>query len=340
MRTGIFWFLLLSELPTEATQNLISMKILAFAVLAGTVVQSGLACDLCAIYSASQAKGQVGHGWFAGLAEQYTHFGTVQVDGHPVADPSHQYLNSSISQLFGGYNFSERFGAQFNLPVVYRAFRRPDSMGGIQTGTESGIGDSSILLTGVPYRVHKKGFAFNWNVLAGVKLPTGNSDRIKEEVNEVEKPVGPPSGIHGHDLTLGSGSADAIVGTGVYGRWDKFYLTANVQYALRTTGDFNYRFANDLTWSGGPGYFLLLRDNYTLSLGAVVSGENKDKDTFRGEQAEDTGMTAVYLGPELSLTWGEHLSAYLVADLPVSLANTSLQTVPDYRIRGGVTWRF
>jgi hypothetical protein len=33
-------------------------------------------------------------------------------------------------------------------------------------------------------------------------------------------------------------------------------------------------------------------------------------------------------------------SAYLAADLPVSMRNTSLQTVPDYGIRGGLTWHF
>jgi hypothetical protein len=316
------------------------MKILIPAVLAVASIQPVFSCDLCAIYAASQAHGEVGHGFFAGVAEQFTHFGTVQVDGHEMPDPSRQFLDSSISQLFTGYNFTDRLGVQFNLPVIYRSFRRPDSMGGIETGNESGIGDCSVLVTFVPCAVHKKNYAFNWNILGGVKLPTGSSDRMKEELNEVEKPAGPPSGIHGHDLTLGTGSFDGIVGTGIFGRWQKFFLSANVQYALRTKGDFEYRFADDLTWSGGPGYYMLLNDNYTLSVQAVVSGEHKDKDTFRGAQAVDTGMTAVYFGPEVSLTWGEHLAAYLVADLPVSLANTSLQTVPDYRIRGGVTWRF
>src|SRR4051794_16042114 len=114
------------------------MKILVSTVLVA-VAQPVFSCDLCAIYSASQARGEVGQGPFAGVAEQFTHFGTVQVDGHEVANPSGQYLNSSISQLFAGYNFNERFGLQFNLPVIYRSFKRPDDLGGIDRGTESGI---------------------------------------------------------------------------------------------------------------------------------------------------------------------------------------------------------
>jgi hypothetical protein len=192
----------------------------------------------------------------------------------------------------------------------------------------------------VVYQKLEENFTFNWNLLGGVKFPTGSSDRIKEELNEVEDPVGPPSGIHGHDLSLGTGSYDGIAGSGIFTRWHRGFLSANVQYAIRSKGDFDYQFANDLTWSGGPGYYVALTHKNTLSLQAVVSGENKRKDTFRGQSAEDTGVTAVYLGPQVNFTWGGSLAAYLAADLPMSIENTALQTVPDYRIRAGVSWHF
>jgi len=316
------------------------MKIFIPTVLAAVCAQPVVACDLCAMYSESQARGEVGQGPFVGVAEQFTHFGTVQVDGHEVANPSGQYLDSSISQVFAGYNFNDRFGLQFNLPAIYRSFKRPNGAGGIETGTESGIGDVSLLATFVPYRMLAEKFTFNWTILGGVKFPTGSSDRIKEEFNEVENPVGPPSGIHGHDLTLGTGSYDGIIGTGIFARWQRVFASANVQYAIRSKGDFDYQFANDLTWSGGPGYYVALSHKYTLSLQAVLSGEYKRKDTFQRQSAEDTGVTSVYLGPQVNFTWGGNLAAYLAADLPVSINNTSLQTVPDYRIRAGVSWHF
>jgi hypothetical protein len=316
------------------------MKILISAGVVALCAQRALGCDLCAIYSASLARGEIGRGPFFGVAEQFTYFGTVQVDGHEVPNPSGQYMASSISQVFAGYNFNEQIGLQFNLPVIYRSFKRPDGMGGIDSGTESGIGDVSLLGTFVPYRKLSENFTFNWSVLGGIKFPTGNTDRLAEEFNEVENPIGPPSGIHGHDLTLGSGSYDGIIGTAIFARWHRGFFSANIQYAIRTEGDFDYRFANDLTWSAGPGYYLALNHQYTLTLQAVVSGEYKGKDTFQGQPAEDTAVTAVYLGPQLSFTWGANLAAYLAADLPVSIQNSSLQTVPDYRIRAGVTWHF
>src|SRR5437899_1271151 len=315
------------------------MKILSLSVLAGIVAAPASACDLCSIYSATQARGEIGKGFFSGVAEQFSHFGTVQVDGQKVPNEVGQYLDSSISQLFAGYNFNDRFGVQFNLPVIYRSFKRPEGFE-IDRGTESGIGDVSLIGNFLVYRTLKENFTFNWSVLGGIKFPTGSTDRIKEEFNEVEVPGAPESGIHGHDLTLGTGSFDGIVGTGIFTRWKRLFLTANAQYAIRTKGDFDYQFANDLTWSVGPGVYLALGHKYTLALQAVVSGEYKDTDTFQGASADDTGVTAVYLGPQLSFTWSSELSAQVGADFPISIDNTALQTVPDYRVRAAVNWRF
>jgi len=310
------------------------------AVLIGAVATPSLRCDLCAIYSATQARGEGGQGPFLGVAEQFTHFGTLQDEGREVPNETGQYLNSSISQVYAGYNLSESFGLQFNLPVIYRSFKRPDGMGGIDRGTESGLGDVSLLGSFVGYRKLTEQSTFSWSILGGVKFPTGSTDRLKEELHEVQNPVGQPSGIHGHDLTLGTGSFDGIVGTGIYARWKRVFLTANTQYAIRSTGDIDYQFANDLTWFGGPGVYAVLSHKCTLAVQAVVSGEYKDLDTFRGEKADDTGVTAVYLGPQVSFTWSAKLSAEIGADFPVSIANTSLQAVPDYRVRAGLTWRF
>jgi len=181
-------------------------------------------------------------------------------------------------------------------------------------------------------------------VLGGVKLPTGSSSRIFEEVAELTAPPPPPgapdSGIHGHDLTLGSGSVDGVVGTGLYASYKRFFMSASTQFAIRTKGDFDYQFANDLMWSGGPGVYLALADKYTIALQLVTSGEAKGQDIFQGAQAEDTAVTSVYLGPQISFTWAEKFSAEVGVDLPISIHNSSLQSVPDYRVRVGLNWRF
>lgn len=307
------------------------------ALLLGTSVATVSACDFCAIYTATEAH--AGKGFYGGIAEQFTHFGTLQDEGNVVLNVTDQHLDSLISQVFAGYNFNERFGVQLNVPVIYRAFQRPEGFA-TDRGSESGVGDIALIGKFTAYRHQTEEATVIAGLFGGVKFPTGSTRRITEEFNEVEVEGAPESGIHGHDLALGSGSFDGLVGANVYARFKRGFFAGNVQYSIRSQGNFSYQFANDLTWSGGPGALLVLRENFTLSLQANVSGETKGTDTFQGARAGDTGITTVYLGPEITATWRDLISGELGVDVPVSIANTALQAVPDYRVRGAVSFRF
>src|SRR6266513_4172805 len=113
------------------------MKILNWSVLAGVVATPAMACDLCSIYSAMQARGEVNKGFTLGVAEQFTHYGALQEDGHPVPNPLNQHLDSSISHLFAGYNFTDRLGLQVNVALIYRLFQRAHDPVGVERGTQS-----------------------------------------------------------------------------------------------------------------------------------------------------------------------------------------------------------
>jgi hypothetical protein len=316
------------------------MKRLSVAIICVAMLASeALACDLCAIYRSMEAKSS-NPGFNIGLFEQFTHFGTLQQDGRKVDDPSGQHLDSSITQFILGYQLNDRFGVQLNVPYIYRSFKRPDGSGGIDNGTESGLGDLSLIGHYRVFQYLAEDTIFAWDLVGGVKFPTGDSDRLREELEENSAPVGPPSGIHGHDLALGSGSYDGIVGTAFFARWQRLFATSGVQYAIRSRGDFDYRYANDLNWFVKPGGYLWLSHEGTLGLQLAITGEDKGLDDLAGEAAVDTGMSSVFLGPELSFTWKEKLSAELGVELPVLLDNTDLQSVPDYRVKAAVTWRF
>ncbi|MDB6152917.1 MAG: hypothetical protein JWL90_1370, partial [Chthoniobacteraceae bacterium] len=163
--------------------------------------------------------------------------------------------------------------------------------------------------------------------------------RLKEEFSEVEVEGAPESGIHGHDLTLGTGSYDAILGAQTFVRYKVVFFEADTQFTLRGDGRHSYHFANDLSWSGGPGVYLIHRERKSLGLQCVLSGESKDTDRFQGRVAEDTGLTSLYIGPRITAQLGG-LSADVSVELPVIMNTTKLQTVPDYRIRAGFSFHF
>jgi len=302
-------------------------KYLAYAILITAFLSEPLlACDLCSVYSAQEAQGG-GKGFFGGVAEQYTDFGTFQSDGRTVPNPDGESLASLSLQVFGGYNFNGHFGVQFNLPVIYREYRKTGA-----NGSETGIGDASLIGN---FRFNRKltdDLSVTWTALGGIKFPTGDAARLNQPDFA--------DGIGGHDLTLGSGSFDGLVGMGFDVRWKRLFLNGEMQYAIRTEGDFHYQFANDWTWSGGPGAYLVLKDDCTVAFEVATSGESKGQDTQNGVATDDTAETIVYVGPEIYFTWQDRLSAHVGADLPVSIASTGDQIVPDYRIHAAITWRF
>lgn len=318
------------------------------------------ACDLCAVYTATELREST-PGFRLGVAEQYSHFGILKRDGHEVPNDAGERVDSAITQLLAAYRFGPVVGVQLSLPVISRTFRRLED-GRIRHGDESGIGDMTLTTLVTPVHLIWTRSVLRFSLLAGLKLPTGDTDRLGEELarptpagaavrlrprhstggggNEDPDAHHAESGVHGHDLTLGSGSVDGIVGAQLFWSFDKWFLTAAGQYAVRGTGDFDYRYANDLLWSGGPGWFALLEHEHALALQVVFSGETKGKDTAAGETLDDTGITALYLGPGVTFTWGTSLAADVALDLPVRQETTDLQIVPDFRLRGGVTWRF
>jgi hypothetical protein len=343
------------------------------------VTASGVcACDLCGCYTPQieampKASADAGFGqpipsaehsadWWSkayfAVAEQFTYFGTLQFEGDEVPNPTDQHENSSITQLIAGYTVSPRFALQINVPLIYRSFQRPEGFA-IDRGTESGLGDVSLLGKFVLFHterggartvvfddpkdprfaVHPPDFTASAVLLGGIKFPTGATDRLKEEFNEVETPGAPESGIHGHDLTLGTGSYDGIFGAQTSLTYRDLFFEADMQFALRGDGAHQYHFANDVSWSGGPGYYFVHKPSSIVGLQFVTSGEHKDMDRFQGRPAEDTGITSVFVGPRIVASFGKW-SGELSAELPVSIDNTALQIVPDYRLRASLAVRF
>ncbi len=144
------------------------MKILRLLLLlclfAGAAVTTR-ACDLCGCYAPqlnAMSQLEAAHlipwapGLYGAVAEQFTRFGTLQLDGAEVGNPTGQYLNSSITQVVAGYALTSRFALQINIPIIYREFKRPEGFA-IDRGTVAGLGDLSILLKTVLFHYSSLG---------------------------------------------------------------------------------------------------------------------------------------------------------------------------------------
>jgi len=267
----------------------------------------------------------------------------------------HQYLDSSITQLFVGYGITDKLTVQVNVPYIHRSFERPGH-DGIDKGSVSGLGDLTALAQYTLLRRDREDTTFVWRALGGIKFGTGDSDRLQEELEEGDDDHsdaalasskheghdhdGPISGIHGHDLALGSGSTDFLLGTSAFWRSGRWYGSGDLQYAIRRTGDFDYRFGNDLQWTVSGGRYLLLEHERTVSLQLNLSGEDKDYDELAGVKLDDTHARVLFLGPQLGLTFGPRWSLEVRAEAPIDTDNSAIQTTAAWRVRAAFVGRF
>ncbi len=161
-------------------QMLARVLIALFLPLSLILVRPAEACDLCAIYSVTD-KSRATPGTFRlGVAEQFSSFGTIQQSGAYVENSGSQHMESSITQLFARYDLTDSVSLQANLPYISRRYRRIED-GMTDRGTEAGIGDLSLLARYMPFADRQENWSYMVQVFGGIKLPTGDADRLKED---------------------------------------------------------------------------------------------------------------------------------------------------------------
>jgi hypothetical protein len=319
------------------------------------------ACELCAIYNATSAQGRSESGLLLTIAEQYIPYDTPQFDGEEVTIRNPSYVDSSITHFVPGYNFNSWLGVSVNIPLTYLNFRRTDLRYSLtappvlftEKGTEFGLGDTALIGRVTVFQKSTMRYGVFVNLLGGVKFPTGDASRLDSEVAQAKVfesflPPGTPhdplghsvSSVHPHMLALGSGSYDGVFGLTASARWKRWFLNGQFQYYLRTKGEAGFKYGDEIIVSGGPGAYVFFGDSWTLSLQLNALYDTMGRDELIGQISNRTGETAWYMGPFLAFTYGEHISANAGVDVPLRIANNGFQSVADYEIRGGVSWRF
>lgn len=188
-------------------------QLLALAALVCWLPVSAPACDLCAITGAEDSRLGSSHGWVATIAEQFIRARDLRFDGESFSTTDAEYLDSSMTHFVLGYNFHSRFGLSVNAPFIYRRYRYYE-VAGAKEGSVRGLGDIAVVGRWTAFTKTKDDWNWRVNLLGGVKLPTGSDDFVRLDAEREEFfdrffPAGHDhaiSGVHPHDLALGSGS--------------------------------------------------------------------------------------------------------------------------------------
>lgn len=320
-----------------------------FNFLAATTLLVGInaqACEFCSLYSTSELSGVRSGEISVGVSEEIISYRKTP-RGERSSKKDTEFLQDfSSTQLGIGYDISNSFSLQLAIPLLYRDFDQFHNYRG-SNESESGIGDMSALLSYAPVQIREAEQTLIWTVLAGVKAPTGDTgDLHRSGVEEVHghKFVGKHhpafGGTDGSALSLGSGSWDTVLGTALFARQGRSFLRGSIQYALRTEGDFNYRFADVLAFDIGPGYFLYADHGLSGGVRFTLSGEYKGRDVFEGGKVNASQMRDLYVGPEVVVIMDRGLFINVGVDIPTSTVGNEALLVPELRVRAAVTYRF
>lgn len=304
------------------------------------------ACDPCALYSLSRLEAPHQGKVSLSVSEQYTDYSeTSQAKNQPLKD-GEIARGFSTTQFALSYDIDDLFSVQTTLPLIIRTY---DKVQGYRRDREeeTGLGDASLIGSLALLNERTASGSVRGALYSGVKFPTGDTGAL-EELTE-DDAEGRNLGVRHHTassgsgtraLTLGSGSYDVIFGGAVLAKYDRFLVGANTQYTLRTEGDFNYEFADDLLWSIGPGYYLLLEHEQSLAARITLSGEHKASDTLDGTLQSGTKYSHLFVGPELLFTLPGNLSGETGIDFRVYEDDPGTTVLPDYRLRAALSYRF
>jgi hypothetical protein len=64
------------------------------------------------------------------------------------------------------------------------------------------------------------------------------------------------------------------------------------------------------------------------------------RDELLGQRSNRTGSTEWFFGPVLNFSIGNHVTANAGVDLPLYVVNHGFQSLPEYQVHGGITFRF
>jgi len=337
-----------------------------------------------------------------------------RIDGTRKSDNMGEELDSFIHQLSLSYAPSSRFSLHLNLPYYDREYTRLES-GSLTRDKESGFGDLSAYVRLPVFRSSNRDRRFKVTAIVGVKAPTGNTDRLREDHDhgghsrssshdshdsdaghnshdedthmEGEHEDGDShsdaepsshdhdehrthdadehsthsdehssskemthsghmdtaaessghahsdeSAIHAHQLALGSGSWDAIVGLRADYEQGLWFADAMALGYIRTEGDHDYHYADDLYLSSHVGRVLHRTPVSELRLRGGILGEFRDADEQGGVSIDHSEFTAYYAQGTLIYSAGA-LSGELGIDLPIEQESGAPSLVPESRIR-------
>jgi len=240
-------------------------------------------------------------------------------DGH--------YEEHITLQFSGIYSVSKKVSFLASVPYSVRSGRDDYSSPIVHT---TGIGD--IMISG-RYTAMEKHIHNSTLMLAfqgGIKLPTGKSSEMQN--GELIDP----------HLQIGTGSTDFILGTNFLFAKNRFALSANVLYGIKTKGRTGYRFGNDMNYDLASRYRVYQSGigRNMIFLNAGFYGEFKERESMDDAVIDNSGGNTLYISGGIDYFLSPSVLFGLQLQKPVYYHLYGIQDGETFRVKSGVQFMF
>lgn len=279
-----------------------------------------LACDYCLLTQGISPL-ETSHGFGFRIDERYTRLSTLTENRRRIPNPDDEIETHWTTQLTGFYSVTprltltavvpvaRRFGRESEIPLPdavvspmrgSQLFSKSNSVSGIQheggSGSSFGLSDITVLGRFQLLQRHTLTSTLIAALQAGVRLPTGKTDRTNDEGEVLEAHIQPGTGAFNYLFGLSGNYVNKRIG-----------VSANAVVSLATQGEVgrdSYEFGDALNYDTSLRYRLNGSAQAPANVFAAVglAGEYRGREYQDGLEVHGTGGHTLYLTPGFQIS--------------------------------------
>lgn len=287
-------------------------------------------------------------GWALGVRSELTEFDRFsdgELEGFAAAGlEAHSVDQVRAHSVSLGYGVTENISLYVRLPFIERDSVREGEFDGIDAeahlhGDADGIGDLTLL--GLYRFLEQENTGADVALLAGLKMPTGETTDKDREGIEFETEFQP-----------GSGSWDPMLGLATSKRIGVYAFNANVLYVFTQEGARQTDLGDVFSYNAAVSYRLGADDNHHdgpeglehghagWDLTLELNGERRQQESISGVSDSHSGGNIVYVAPGVRFTSANKWAAFASVGVPVIDNSNGIQTDVSYRVIAGAGFAF
>ena len=249
-----------------------------------------------------------------------------------------EFTVNRIHRFLASIGLSDRFSVDVGVPFVSRShahIHRHQGQDILEAWDLSGFGDLSVQGRFAFFKPSCPAYP-TLSAIVGGEFPTGSHTERNDAGDVAEAGLQP--GSNSTDLILGLSSLQKFSAPMFRGGYGTLPFFTSVLGQINGPGSDDYRLGDTLQVNMGTSYPLFKQVGLLAQLNFLL--RDRDGKGRTGEEIQKTGGEILYFSPGLEFRPTEDWRFYALVQVPVYQRVNLIQTVSDYNVLFGMSYRF